>query len=77
MRAQSVGNPDLQPPRIDPTSDSDLRRSGLENRCTGNRTEGSSANEPRAAVFDLDQRRITAIAFAVGHILKDKAAVLA
>jgi hypothetical protein len=37
----------LQPPRIDPTANSHLRRSGLENRCTGNRTVGFESHPLR------------------------------
>jgi hypothetical protein len=37
-----VGCGDLQPPRIDPTPDSDLRRRGLESRCAVIRTVGSN-----------------------------------
>ena len=42
-RSVKMGCGDLQPPRIDPTTSTDLSwEHGLENRCTGNRTVGSN-----------------------------------
>ena len=43
----SGGCGDLQPPRIDPTSDSDLRRSGLQSRCAVIRPAGSNPHPLR------------------------------